>query len=131
MRPYPTVSNRLHRLLMLWFIIALQAMTPFIHAHAGSMQLNHAEFLHVHQVALADTCHVVSNDAHGAKVEVAHGMPQRHTAPNVANADASFGAAAFLLPKPTGRRQDAALSAPLHSPSLDHALPYALAPPRS
>ena len=69
---------RLHRFLMLWFLIALLAMTPFIHAHAGVVQLNHVDFLHVHQSVHNDAAyHTLAADEHGAEFEVAQGRPLR------------------------------------------------------
>jgi hypothetical protein len=63
---------------MLWFFVALQTMAPFVHAHAGAVQLTHPGFLHVHQGVQTDAAwHVTAADAHGAQTEVAQGMPLR------------------------------------------------------
>jgi hypothetical protein len=116
---------------MLWFFAALQAMAPFIHAHAGSVQLNHAGFLHAPQDVHSDAnWHAMAADEHGAAVEVALGMPLRNEAPaTVAHIPLAanltlrcIGAAACPgtgLPAPP----------PLHLASPDHTLPHALAPP--
>jgi hypothetical protein len=125
------VLHSTSRLLMLWFFVALQTMAPFIHAHAGAVQLSHAGFLHVHQGVHSDAAwHVVAADQHGAEVEVAQGMPQRSdtlttTAPPPL---------AVNLPLPhaaAAARPGAGLPAPppLHRALPDHTLPHALAPP--
>lgn len=74
-----TVLRRTCRFLLLWIFIALQAMTPFIHAHAGTVHLNHTGFLHLHQdVAHADaTWHALAADEHGTEVAVAAGLTAR------------------------------------------------------
>lgn len=127
----PTVPHRNLRLLLLWLFVALQAMTPFIHAHAGAVQLDHGGFLHVHQGAQVDAArHVAAADAHGAEVAVAQGMRLR---------DSSLDAISEALPHPSVRllritlaaRPGAAFPTP---PALDlafpeHTLPHALAPP--
>ena len=124
---------RLHRFLMLWFLVALQATTPFIHAHAGAVQLNHASFLHVHQGAHGDAAyHTLATDEHGAQVDVAQGMPLR-----VDPLDAAYDvppAVALSLSLP--RTDQAAMpGAGLPAPPQpqrdppDHTHPHALAPP--
>jgi hypothetical protein len=119
---------------MLWFVIALQAMTPFIHAHAGAVQLNHSGLLHPHQGVHGDAAyHAVVNGEHGAEVAVAQGMPaSRHAATAGADADAPSVTAA-TLPAATAAGLIAALPSPppFHLSPPDHSLPLALAPPRS
>ena len=64
------------RYLMLWIVIVLQTMTPFIHAHAGSVQINHASLSHAQTGAHADSVyHALAASERGAEIEVAHGMP--------------------------------------------------------
>lgn len=117
---------------MLWFFVALQAMAPFIHAHAGAVQLNHAGFLHVHQSTHSDAAwHVVSSDEHGAEVEVAQGMTLRSDALDT-TADTRVLASDRVLPCASTM---GCLGAGLPAPPLlrlappDHTLPHALAPP--
>ncbi len=116
---------------MLWFFVALQTMAPFIHAHAGAVQLNHAGFLHVHQGAHGDAAwHVVAADEHGAEVEVAQGMPLRNDTPVPAVPQPPY--AGLSLPHTAAAaRPGAGLPAPppLHLALPDHTLPHALAPP--
>lgn len=129
---YPTVPRRLHRLLMLWFVIALQALTPFVHAHAGTAQLNHTGWLHVHPGVHGDvTYHAIETGESSEEVEVVQGMPLRHAALAAANADARFPVPAVRPPTATAGRVGTVLSAapPLHPSLPDHALPHALAPP--
>ena len=126
---YPTVSHRLHRLLMLWFVIALQALTPFVHAHAGAVQLSHTSWLHVHPGVHGDvTYHAIESGEEGEEVEVGQGMPLRYAALAAANADVP-------APVPAARPPTASVgtvfpvASPLHPPLPDHALPHALGPP--
>ena len=126
---YPTVLHRLHRLLTLWFVIALQALTPFVHAHAGTLQLNHTGWLHVHPGVHGDvTYHAIESGEQGEEVEVVQGMPLRHAALAATNADARSPVPAV---RPPTARVGAAwpVAPPLHPPLPDHALPHALAPP--
>ena len=115
---------------MLWLFIALQAMMPFIHAHAGAVQLNHSGFLHLHQDAHNDVAyHATATSEHGAEVDVAEGRPLRIGA--LDPADAALPAASLVLPcVVANHRLGAGLPAP--SPPFappDHTLPPALAPP--
>ena len=117
---------------MLWFVIALQALTPFVHAHAGAVQLNHTGWLHVHSGVPGDvTYHAIESGEQGEEVEVAQGMPLRHAALAAANADVPSPVPAVRPPTATAGRVGTVLSAapPLHPPLPDHALPHALAPP--
>lgn len=117
---------------MLWFFIALQAMAPFIHAHAGAVQLNHAGFLHLHQgTPHADAAwHATATDDHGAEVAVETGLRLRHLTPGVP-AEAPLAAALPLPRLEAERRPGAGLPAPplLRFALSDHTLPPALAPP--
>ncbi|MHB1213964.1 MAG: hypothetical protein ACYCY9_03155 [Thiobacillus sp.] len=122
---------RLHRLLMFWCVIALQAMAPFIHAHAGAVQLGHADLPHVHQGAHGDAAyHAVVNGEHGAEVAVAHGLPARHAAAAGEVAGAPL-VALGIPPAAIARGASAVLRAPppFHLSSPDHIRPHALAPP--
>ncbi|MBW8372065.1 MAG: hypothetical protein K0M66_14005 [Thiobacillus sp.] len=116
---------------MLWFFVALQTMVPFIHAHAGAVQLNHAGFLHVHQGVHSDAAwHAVATDEHGAEVEVARGMPLRNDTP-LTTAPAPPAASLPLPHAAAAACPGAGLPAPppLHLALPDHTLPHALAPP--
>ncbi len=126
-----TVPHRILRFLMLWLFVVLQAMTPFIHAHAGAVQVDHGGFLHAHQNVPVDADrHAVASDAHGAEVAVEQGMRLR---------DSSLDAIAEAPPLPSLRSLRAALAARPGAgfpilPTLDltppeHTLPHALAPP--
>lgn len=122
----------MHRFLMLWFFIALQAVAPFIHAHAGAVHLHHAGFLHLHEAAAPGEAawHAMVADDHGTEVAVAAGLPARSSQPGVV-ADA-FPAALTTLPRPeAAQRPGAGLPAPPGTTSgqPDHARPFALAPP--
>lgn len=131
MRPYPIVPRRLLRFATLWFVIAVQALTPFVHADAGAVQVSHAGFLHGHRSVHGEaTFDAAENGEQGVEVEVAR-MPVRHGALVVADAAMPFTAPANLAPAATVRRAGAGLSAvpPSHVPLPDHALPHALAPP--
>lgn len=125
------MPHSIYRYLMLGFFVALQTMAPFIHAHAGAVQLSHAGFLHVHQGVHSDaTWHVMAADEHGVQVEVAQGMPLRNDTP----ATTSPAPPAASLPLPhadAAARPGAGLPAPppLHLALPDHTLPHALAPP--
>ena len=114
---------------MLWFVIALQALTPFVHAHAGAVQLNHTGWLHVHPGVPSDvTYHAIEGGEQGEEVEVAQGMPLRHAALAAANADVPSAVPAIRAP--TARVSTVfPVAPPLHPPLPDHALPHALAPP--
>ena len=116
---------------MLWFLVALQAMTPFIHAHAGAVQFNHAGVLHLHQGAHGDAaCHALAADEHGAEFEVAQGRPLRIDP--LGAADDVQPAVALSLPRAECIAQSGAgLPAPPQSQRVppDHTHPHALAPP--
>ena len=115
---------------MFWLFVAVQAMAPFIHAHAGEVRLGHAGLLHMHQGTHGDAAwHVTATDEHGAQIEVAQGMPLRNDMPATA-------APAPLVASPTLSRVIVAARPGAGSPApppyrvrTDHALPYALAPP--
>lgn len=119
-----------YRTLMLWFFVALQAIVPFIHAHAGAVQLNHSCFLHLHQGVHTDAAyHAVATADHGAEIDVAEGRPLRITALDVAGAALPTTSLALPRAVPTPR-PDAGLPAPPpRSAPLPHMLPQALAPP--
>lgn len=117
---------------MLWFFVALQTMAPFIHAHAGAVQLNHGRFLHVHQGVHSDAAwHVMAADQHGTEVAVAQGMRLRDDMPAAAASAALPAAVASPAAVVMERRPGAGLPAPppLHPALPDYARPYALAPP--
>ena len=124
------MSHRTARFLMLWVFVALQTMTPFIHAHAGAVQLNHGGLLHLHQGVHGDASyHVIAAHEHGSEVAVARGLPQR-TEAQCLTPDALY------VSSPVFRQADilqpgAGLPAPpqLDLARPDHTLPHALAPP--
>jgi len=127
------MSNRLYRMWMFWLVIALQAMTPFIHAHAGTAQLNHAGWMHIHSPLGSDAaCQAASHADHEAEVGVAQGMPLRHAALTAAE-DARAGVTPVTQPAAVGV---GAVGLPFPAfpawlpPPPDHAMPLALAPPR-
>lgn len=115
---------------MLWLFIVLQMMTPFIHAHAGVVQLDHASLLHAHTGMHNDPAyHAIAAEEHGAEIEVARGMPSRADALR-ASPEASL-AAAVTAPRIDTASPGAGFSAPppLYLVRSDHTLPLALAPP--
>jgi hypothetical protein len=116
---------------MLWFLIALQAMAPFIHAHAGAVQLNHADFLHLHQGMQGDAAyHAVAANEHGAEFDVAQGRPLRIDPLGTAN---EVPPAMALSQHCTEcvTHLGAGLPAPPEHQRVppDHTHPHALAPP--
>ena len=122
---------RLKRFLMLWFLVALPAMAPFIHAHAGAVQFNHASFLHVHQGVHTDAAyHTLAADAHGAEIDVAQGMPHRVDPLDVAD-DVSLALLQALPRADCAALPGAGLPAPPQAQRIppDHTHPHALAPP--
>lgn len=117
---------------MFWFFVALQAMTPFIHAHAGAMQLSHGGLLHVHQGPHTDAAyHAIATHEHGAEVEVAQGVAARETALDASGVVLSILVRQVALSLDASERSSATLPAPpiLLLTSPDHTLPFALAPP--
>jgi hypothetical protein len=117
---------------VLWFVIALQALTPFVHAHAGVAQASHAGFLHVHQNVHGDaTARALEQGAQDAEVGVAQGMPLQQTALAVASALMPFTTTSIPSPTAMASRPGAGwpVSPPLHLAPPDHTRPLALAPP--
>jgi hypothetical protein len=126
-----TVSHRILRFLMLWSFVALQALTPFIHAHAGPVRLDQAGFLHLHQGVHGDaSCNATVTDERGAEIVVEQGVRLRNTSPDaVANAPA-VAATPFACAFPAARRgADLPILRPLALALAEHILPPALAPP--
>jgi hypothetical protein len=117
---------------MLWLFVALQAMTPFIHAHAGVAHLKHASFLHLHPGAHGDTTYqALVADEHGASFEVAQGLPLRISPLGAAG---NVQPAVTLSLPPCAERiaqSGAGLPAPPQPQRVppDHTHPHALAPP--
>ncbi|MEQ1661802.1 MAG: hypothetical protein ABL877_03820 [Thiobacillus sp.] len=105
-------------------------MTPFIHAHAGAVQLNHGGLLHMHTGSHADAAyHTLEADAHGAEVGVAQGLRSEAALPTVA-----APALSSTPPAPLGTAHAATPGQGLPAPPLlptvsDHRHPPALAPP--
>ncbi len=116
---------------MLWLLVALQAITPFIHAHAGAVQLKHASFMHLHPGAHGDAAnHALVVDEHGASFQVAQGRPLR-IGPLGAASDVQ-PAVTLLLPRAERTTQSSAgLPAPPQPQRVpaEHTHPHALAPP--
>lgn len=129
----PTVSYRSLRLLMLCLVVALQAMTPFIHAHAGPAQASHAGWLHGHAGMSGDAdCYLTEHREQGAETGMAQAMTHRQAILFMTDADASYP-----LPAVSSRASTAGGQAPawppvlpLHALLSEHALPHAQAPPR-
>lgn len=116
---------------MLWFFVSLQTMSPFIHAHAGAVQIDHGGLLHMHQGEHVDAAyHAVATQEHGAEVAVAHGMPVRVAALAVVNDMQPAVQGPALTQSVVLELPGVGLPA---SPPLasrpDLALPHALAPP--
>ena len=124
------MPHRTYRSLLLWFFVALQAMMPLIHAHAGTVQPTHSDFPHFHQGVHNDAAyHATVTNEHGAEIDVAQGRPLRIDA--LVPADAALPVMGLVLPRTvTAHRPGACLPAP--PPPFappDHTSPPALAPP--
>jgi len=115
---------------MLWFFIVLQTMTPFIHAHAGAVQLSHASVMQAHGDAHTDASyHALAHDEHGAEIAVAHGMPMRADA-NHLSTDVAFAPPVALLCIATVTPGSGLPAPPLfYLVRSDHSHPLVLAPP--
>jgi len=118
------MSKRHHRLLKFWLVIALQAMTPFIHAHAGTVPSNHTGLMHTPPIGLG------SNAALMDVNEAAFGMPLRQ--PEVATAD-GMSRPVTTIAQPVAARMGVPGVHSQTPPSgyplpPDHALPQGLAP---
>ena len=115
---------------MFWIVLALQAMAPFIHAHADVLHPGHAHGPHVHQaLSGAAAGDAVVHGHHDVTVAVAQGLPSR--------SDSTARAVpAAALPKPTAIPPVARFAAPGPFASLiplvppDHVFPGRQAPPR-
>lgn len=117
---------------MLWIFVALQAMTPFIHAHAGAVQLSHGGFMHVHQNVHGDAAyHAVASSEHGEEVTVAHGVPPRSGALKAQGAAPLMVSVTMpsLVDMATCPGTGLVAPPPLLLVRPDHTLPHALAPP--
>ena len=125
------MPNRFFRTLIFWLVMALQAMTPFVHAHAGAGWPDAPGPLHVHAGVYVDVaCHLIEGGGHGAVVEVTQAMPLRQAV--LRAADAGSCAVPTLLPPRliTSGWRAARPAAPPSPPRLsDYVLPLALAPP--
>ncbi|WP_148202986.1 hypothetical protein [Thiobacillus denitrificans] len=128
---FPDVTQRSFRSLMLWLFIALQAIAPLIHAHAGTVRLDHAGFMHLHQGSAGDPAgHAAASDAQGAEFAVAAGVRLR---PTLAAVDVDGPTMAAPTP-PLVRDRSQASSGPRAPPAPPialpaHTRPLALAPP--
>lgn len=127
----PTVTRRRARSLLLWLFVALQAMTPFIHAHADGLQFGRTGFFHLYQDLLGEAdSPALAADPHGVEVGVAQGMQHR-----IGALDAASHPQAALAPwqahAEPASRPGAGLPAPpqLQRVPPDHTRPLALAPP--
>lgn len=124
--------RRTFRFLMLWLFVVLQAMVPFIHAHAGAASPHHGGPLHVHQtVVQADAAwHVVAADDHGSALAVAAGLPARKASPAVAASPHAGTAPAQLgRASPPLRLDSPPLPRLTRGSPPPRLLPFALAPP--
>lgn len=118
------------RYLMLWSVIVLQTMTPFIHAHAGSVQISHASLSHAQTGAHADAAyHALAVSEHGAEIEVALGMPIRSDAHGVSAAVPSISPITLLRINTSSPGTGLPAPPPLYLVPSSHTLPFALAPP--
>ena len=120
------------RYLMLWIVIVLQTITPFIHAHAGSVQISHASLNHAHAHAGAhaeSAYHALAASEHGAEIEVAHGMPIRSAAHGASAAVPSISPVALLRIDTSSPGRGLPPPPLLYLVPSDHSLPLALAPP--
>lgn len=125
------MPNRFLHTLMFWFVMALQAMTPFAHAHAGTGWPDEPGQLHVHAGVYADVvCHLIEDGGQGAVVEVTQGMPLRQAVLLAADA-VSYTVSMVLPPRliTSGWRAAWPTAPPLPPLLSDHVLPLALAPP--
>jgi hypothetical protein len=126
-----TVRYRSLRFLMLWLFVVLQAMAPFIHAHAGAVRAEHGGFLHLHQGIQGDvTYHAMAADEHGAEVAVEQGVRLRDSTLD-AITEAPLVPCLGLLRTALATRPgaDLPLAPLLGSLYSRHTLPHALAPP--
>ncbi|MHB1092900.1 hypothetical protein [Thiobacillus sp.] len=116
---------------MFWFVMALQAMTPFVHAHAGAGWLGEPGQLHVHPGVYGDVvCHLIEGGEQGALVEVTQGMSLRQAV--LLAADAVPNPVSAVLPTgmiTSGWHAAWPTAPPLPRLLSDHILPFALAPP--
>ncbi|MBT9567429.1 MAG: hypothetical protein IV085_03940 [Thiobacillus sp.] len=122
---------------MLWLFVALQTMTPFIHAHAGDVEAHSIEsgqvgFLHAHpNVHLDAACETAAADGHEAEIDVATGVRARKLAlpmPCLALA-ASAVRLEPLYARPASWPGAGRPDIPVAFAEPAHSLPPALAPP--
>lgn len=119
------------RAVMFWFVFALQAVTPFIHAHAGTAQIDHAGFMHLHQPVSAGADRpAFAGVADGAGVEVAQGLRLRTDTRDTENV-ATVVLPVLLSGPGCATQPVAGLPAPPLPQWIppDHAHPPVLAPP--
>jgi hypothetical protein len=65
---------------MLGLFIALQAITPLIHAHAGDEPLHHGGVPHLHQGAHSGTnCRATASGTHDSEIVVEQGILSRNS----------------------------------------------------
>lgn len=117
---------------MLGCFVALQAIAPFIHAHAGARAPHYGGPLHVHQtVAQADAAwHAVAADDDGSELAVAAGLPARKASPEVAaSAPAGTAPAQLSRANPPVRLDSPVLPRLTRGSPPARLLPFALAPP--
>lgn len=114
---------------MLWMLVTLQVMTPFIHAHAGVEHLDRTGALHAYADAHGDTVyHANAAGEHGTEVSMAQAMPLRRDMPA---ADVPLAMVLALPSVLAIARPGTGFSAPppLFLALPDHTLPHTLAPP--
>lgn len=120
------------RYLMLWVVIVLQMMTPFIHAHAhaSAVQISHASLSHAHSGAHAEAAYyALAASEYGAEIEVAHGMPIRSSARGASADVLSISFVTLLRIDTASPGRGLPAPPPLYLVPSDHTLPLALAPP--
>jgi hypothetical protein len=116
---------------MLWIVLALQAMTPFIHAHADVMHLTHADGPHLHQALSAEAAgHAVVAGEHDVTVAVAQGLPSRDAADVIEAPARGIAARPTLCVSVALAAAAYPIPPPLHLSPPDHAFPLTQAPPR-
>lgn len=122
------VVPRLCRVLMLAAFIVLQAMAPFLHAHAGDASRDHAAPVHLPQlVPDGAACDALVGETHGVAVAVEPAVRLRASGATPVDI-----AAAPLLPRlePGASPGDGWVAPPRPVSAFpDYTLPHALAPP--
>ena len=107
-------------------------MTPFIHAHADSVQLSHGGLFHIHQSGHADEVyHAIAAHDHGAEIQVAAGVPARKNELGIAGLRQLFVVNPYLPRVDDSEQRDVRhfKQTPRILTLPEHTLRHALAPP--